>query len=534
MSVISAKIQQAFEKQKQLDAENEKNAIPTLMQFIERRDFVGAITLLNFQKKTNTVPTGIHADLWLAYCYFHNGQHDLAYKIYVELNKQEPLPQDHAQLELYQSICLLYMGKVNEARQIATKLQSTPTQNRLLFHCCARQLDEDSLQQYHQKLQNKTPDQMALAAVHYIRTHYNQALECYEEVLAAQPEYYAIYLNMALCYYKLGEYERCEEQLNTYREHAEDSFSALNLMAAVKFKQGKLKDAGALLDQMKNDKIIEDLPLYKHNKCLYQGMNAATHILATLTGQVPEARGNLVRLYIEKKMYKEAYTLLQNFEPAVSSEYCLRAAAFAYYGQHVTDMNALTYARAAYATVGQSDADKDTLLGRRSMAAAFFLDGEFDDASLYYESIEDIAKESEEQFDLNYGLTLAAIGKDDKALELLARQINSAYFTVIHRHWLARLFIRAKKAKMAMELYAKSERNNPRTMQLLRIIAHECFGAGEYQLAADAVKILLKDDAGNNELIQEYKTIYRAAMAGATLKLRGKKVAPPKMAFEDQ
>lgn len=143
-------------------------------------------------------------------------------------------------------------------------------------------------------------------------------------------------------------------------------------------------------------------------------------------------------------------------------------------------MNALTYARAAYATVGQSDADKDTLLGRRAMAAAFFLDGEFDDAALYYESIEEIAKESEEQFDLNYGLTLAAIGKDDKALELLSKQQNSQYFTIIHRHWLARLYIRAKKAKLAFELYEKAEKNNPRTMILLRIIAHECFGVGEY------------------------------------------------------
>ena len=40
-------------------------------------------------------------------------------------------------------------------------------------------------------------------------------------------------------------------------------------MAAVKFKQNKLKEANALVDQMKNDKVIEELPLYKHNKCLY-------------------------------------------------------------------------------------------------------------------------------------------------------------------------------------------------------------------------------------------------------------------------
>lgn len=62
----------------------------------------------------------------------------MAYKIYTELNKQEPPPQDHASLDLYCAICLLYMGKIQNARQIATKLQPTPTQNRLLFHCCAR------------------------------------------------------------------------------------------------------------------------------------------------------------------------------------------------------------------------------------------------------------------------------------------------------------------------------------------------------------------------------------------------------------
>lgn len=48
---------------------------------------------------------------------------------------------------------------------------------------------------------------------------------------------------------------------------------------------------------------------------------------------------------------------------------------------------------------------------------------------------------------------------------------------------------------MAWELYNKAEKTNSRTLQLLRIIGHECFAAGEYQMAADAAKALIKDDA---------------------------------------
>jgi hypothetical protein len=61
------------------------------------------------------------------------------------------------------------------------------------------------------------------------------------------------------------------------------------------------------------------------------------------------------------------------------------------------------------------------------MAATFFLDGEFENAELYYESIEEVAKECEEQYELNYGLTLAMVGKVQKALKFLSRQVNSEY-----------------------------------------------------------------------------------------------------------
>ena len=124
---------------------------------------------------------------------------------------------------------------------------------------------------------------------------------------------------------------------------------------------------------------------------------------------------------------------MKQLEPAVSAEYALKAAAYAFYGQHENDMEALAYARAAYATVGQSDADKDSLLGRRSMAAAYFLDGEFDEAATYYDSIAEIPKESSNAFNLNYGMSLAAIAQDDKAMELLAQEVKSPYFTLIHK-----------------------------------------------------------------------------------------------------
>ena len=77
-------------------------------------------------------------------------------------------------------------------------------------------------------------------------------------MLAAQPEYYAIFMNMALCYYKLGEYERCEEQLNTYNAHCDESFTSLNLLAAVKYKQGKALEADQILNRLKNDKNIAE------------------------------------------------------------------------------------------------------------------------------------------------------------------------------------------------------------------------------------------------------------------------------------
>ncbi|TNJ29487.1 Intraflagellar transport protein IFT56 [Giardia muris] len=518
----------AFERSKEVELEAAKNEVPSFQTFIERRDFVGAYTVLRFQRAIQQETAGT-IDLWIAYCCFHMGKHEEALEIYTRLKEASSPVLDLNTLDLYRAICMLYIGQMSDARELASRLPPTPLSNRLLFHACSRLLDEEALVTYHTKLRNVSADQMALAAVHFLRTHYQQALECYEEVLTTQPECYAIYMHMALCYYKLGDYAKSEDCLVTYRENAEDSFASLNLLAATKFRQGKPEEAMSILENLTGDPMIEALPLFKHNTCLYSNLNAAVHILPPLVGVVPEARQNLVKLYIEKGLYEEAYKVVQNFEPAVSAEYTLKAAAFAYYGQAVQDMSVLQYAQAAYSTVGQSDADRDTLLGRRAMAAAFFLTGEFEDAAMYLESIADIIKESEDSFTLNYALCLAATCKVTEALERLMTVLDSPNFTAVHRTWLGRLLIRSQRSAEALELFQEAERNSLQTILLLKVIANECFAAGEYQYAERAAAILVDLDKDNKA---QYLVIQKACIAAMELKRRGRDIQPPELVYE--
>lgn len=58
----------------------------TLEEFIKNRDWIGAITFLEFQTgvKDNTNENS----LWLAYCSFHNGDYKKAINIYDDLMKK--------------------------------------------------------------------------------------------------------------------------------------------------------------------------------------------------------------------------------------------------------------------------------------------------------------------------------------------------------------------------------------------------------------------------------------------------------------
>lgn len=63
-----------------------------------------------------------------------------------------------------------------EAEKIAEKGPDDALKIRLLFNIAHRTADENKLMTFHQKLKDKKEDQLSLAAVHYLRSHHQEAL----------------------------------------------------------------------------------------------------------------------------------------------------------------------------------------------------------------------------------------------------------------------------------------------------------------------------------------------------------------------
>jgi intraflagellar transport protein 56 len=59
-------------------------------------------------------------------------------------------------------------------------------------------------------------DQLSLAAIHYLRSHYQEAIDIYKRILLDHREYLALNVYVALCYYKLDYYDVSQEVLATY------------------------------------------------------------------------------------------------------------------------------------------------------------------------------------------------------------------------------------------------------------------------------------------------------------------------------
>lgn len=72
----------------------------------------------------------------------------------------------------------------NDAQSIVDEIPNNPLKIKLLFHLAHKLNDEDRLLELHNSLSlNTVEDQLSLASMHYLRAHYQDAIDIYKKIL---------------------------------------------------------------------------------------------------------------------------------------------------------------------------------------------------------------------------------------------------------------------------------------------------------------------------------------------------------------
>lgn len=230
-------------KPKKVAAGKSKNAKgqPSFDEFVEKRDYTGALALLEYKLKCQEGDVK-ELLLWIGYCSFHLGNYKRAEEAYKELIDAHDVDSS---IHLFIACCYFYQQMYEEAEKECDKGPQDPLKIRLMFNISHRTADENKLMLYHQKLKDKKEDQLSLAAVHYLRSHHQEATDIYKKLLLENRDDLALNVYVAMCYYKLDYYDVSLEILAVYLQAHPESPIGVNLKACNHFRlyNGKAAEA---------------------------------------------------------------------------------------------------------------------------------------------------------------------------------------------------------------------------------------------------------------------------------------------------
>jgi hypothetical protein len=293
-----------------------------------------------------------------------------------------------------------------------------------------------------------------------------------------------------------------------------DSVFIRNLKASISFRlHGYMLQQEYLKELNSINNFLPYSDILHHNTVIFNNGDKSLEILPILLDIVPEARLNLATYHLIHYNVKEAYNLVKNLEPRSAHEYVVKGAVAASLGQMIGDNEVLSEALTLFAFIGDSPTEKDTIPGRQCMASCLFLKKQYSDALVYLSSVESYLSKclrscqrcclfydlfkffvefvlaDDDEFNWNYGMSLAAVEDYGKAEEVLLRIKNKSYIgDVNYNLWLAHCFLKNDKGLSAWQLLSNiknSDRNS-----FLKVIADKSFQAGNYTTSLKAFRAL--------------------------------------------
>ncbi|KAI8121748.1 intraflagellar transport protein 56 [Lucilia cuprina] len=469
---------------------NSKKKSPSLEDFIIKRDYTGARTFLEFSHDPEEEEDkDISIDQWIAFCYFHLGDYQKSLDMYKHIFHIEPATED---INLNMAVCMFYLGMYDDAQKLVEQIPNTSLKLRLMFHLAHKFSNEDQVMQLHDSLQDNVQDQLSVASLHYLRAHYQEAIDIYKRLLLDNKDYAAINVYLALCFYKLDYYDMSQEVLEVYLNKYPDSTIAINLKACNRF---RLFNGRVAEQEIKNivDNGTFGADLIKHNLVVFRNGEGALQIFPGLLDIVPEARLNLAIFYLKNGDVQEAHSLMKEIQPSVPHEYILKGVVHAALGQQQSSKEHIKTAQQNLHLVGSSATECDTIPGRQSMASAFFLYGQFEEVLVYMNSIRSYFV-NDDVFNYNFAQAKCATGYYKEAEELLM-QITDTDIKNQHTYCmvLAKCHIQSGRPELAWNTFLTRDTNSE-SFILLQLIANECYKCEEFWVSAKAFDMLEKLD----------------------------------------
>lgn len=445
-----------------------------------------------------------------------------AFKLLIKIAGEHKVRKD---IYLHMGCCMFYLQMYEDAKTEVMKSPPCAARNRLLFHIAHKLHDEDALMKHHQNLTDSTQDQLCLAAMHYQRHHYQEAVDIYKRLLLERRDDIALNVYIAMCYYKMDYYDVSLEMLAVYLQAYPESAAAMNLKACNHFRLYNGKAAAAELKPlMESGHAARKNDLIRHNMVVFRNGANALQVIPPQIGFIPEALLNLGIYYLRNDEVQEAYELLKDYEPKTPQEYILKGVVNAHIGQLTGSREHIKMAQQYFQLVGASASECDTIPGRQCMASCFFLLKQFDDVNIYMKSIKAYLY-NDDNFNWNYGISLASthhyMDAEETLLLIKSDVLRKRY---CYLSWLSRCYIRNRKAKLAWKLYGEMETSNE-SFRLLQLIANDCYEVGEFYYSAKAFDVLERIDPD-----PEYWDGKRGACIGVLQKVIAREERPEKLA----